>query len=440
MAGTVVAGQGDATKVMADARQALGGARKLEALKTLAATGRTVRTMPNGNTMEGDFEMALELPDKFVRRDVMAAMGNMSVYRLSGFNGDGLISETDTPPALSTGNVVMHVRMASSGGDPATMTPEQKEAARQAAVQAAKRDFTRLALGMLVTLPSCPLAFTHGGTAESPDGTADIIDVKGEGIAARLFIDSKTHLPLMLSWMDKEPLRGSSGRLAARGAAPAGGGGGNAMMWAAAGLHDGRRAGRPGCEAAGAADARRAREVEKQRTEQVKEAEAKRRTVEFRVLLRRLPGGGRHHAAAPHPVVGGRQADRGDQPREGEGEPEDRPEAVHGVQVVFVEEQSRVAHTGPSSLPAGRSSWRWPADTPVSAQDAPRRARLLVTVLDQTGAVLPNAPVTVSRQDAAAARRPAADGVDGGQRRRRLRRPRTGALRDQGVVSRASRR
>jgi hypothetical protein len=32
----------------------------------------------------------------------------------------------------------------------------------------------------------------------------------------------------------------------------------------------------------------------------------------------------------------------------------------------------------------------------AAAQDAPRRARLLVTVLDQTGAVLPNAPVTVS--------------------------------------------
>ena len=61
---------------------------------------------------------------------------------------------------------------------------------------------------MLVTsLPSYPLTFTHGGTAESPDGTADVVDVKGEDFAARLFIDSKTHLPLMLSWMDKEPLR-----------------------------------------------------------------------------------------------------------------------------------------------------------------------------------------------------------------------------------------
>jgi hypothetical protein len=36
---------------------------------------------------------------------------------------------------------------------------------------------------------------------------------------------------------------------------------------------------------------------------------------------------------------------------------------------------------------------------PAAAQESPRRARLLVTVLDQTGAVLPNAPVTIARQD-----------------------------------------
>jgi hypothetical protein len=44
------------------------------------------------------------------------------------------------------------------------------------------------------------------GQAESPDGKADVIDVRGEGdFAARLFIDSESHLPLMLTWQDKEP-------------------------------------------------------------------------------------------------------------------------------------------------------------------------------------------------------------------------------------------
>ena len=98
MSGAVALGQGDVNKVLGDAREALGGSKKLDALKTITVTGRTLRTLPNGSSTEGDFEMALELPDKFVRRDVLAAMGNMSTYRLSGFNGDAVINEIDTPP------------------------------------------------------------------------------------------------------------------------------------------------------------------------------------------------------------------------------------------------------------------------------------------------------------------------------------------------------
>ena len=44
--------------------------------------------------------------------------------------------------------------------------------------------------------------FVEGSDAwRSPEGKADVLDVKGVGnFSARLFIDSKTHLPLMLSW------------------------------------------------------------------------------------------------------------------------------------------------------------------------------------------------------------------------------------------------
>jgi hypothetical protein len=295
-------GQGDAGQVIAGARQAL-GAKKLGELKTLTATGRSQRTGPTGSTIDGDFEMALELPDKFVRRDVMAALGNASIYRLSGFNGEGVISETDMPPQLSTGNVVVQFRSAGAGGvDPNNMTPEQKEAMRQAQLQTARRDFTRLALGMLVTLPSYPVTFTRGGTAESPDGTADIIDVKGENFTARLFIDTKTHLPLMLSWMDKEPMQrvirmgGPGGPGAPAGATATtvtsggattttvtAGGGGNVTVMQGGG----------GAAVAGAAGGQGTRtpptpeEVEKMRQQaeaQMKEADAKRRTVEYRIF------------------------------------------------------------------------------------------------------------------------------------------------------------
>ena len=65
-----------------------------------------------------------------------------------------------------------------------------------------KQDFARLTLGMFAaSFSSYPLAFGYVGQAEAPEGKADVIDVKGDGnFAARLFTDSKTHLPLMLSW------------------------------------------------------------------------------------------------------------------------------------------------------------------------------------------------------------------------------------------------
>ena len=70
-------------------------------------SGQTLRTSPSGDdASESDFEVAIELPDKFMRRDMVANMGNMSIYRMSGFNGDGVINEMDrrrsSPGAAAT--------------------------------------------------------------------------------------------------------------------------------------------------------------------------------------------------------------------------------------------------------------------------------------------------------------------------------------------------
>lgn len=279
--GLAFAQAGDPAKVLADAREALGG-KKLEALTTLSATGRTLRTGPGGNTVDNEFELSLALPDKYLLRSVVMAMGNMSVYRNSGFNGAAVINEIDTPPNLSGGT--MMVRFAGPGGtsmDPAKMTPEQKAEADRAMLLTNRKELTRLALGMFAgPIPSYPLEFVYGGQAESPDGKADVIDVKGEGgFAVRLFVDQQTHLPLMLSWMDKEPLvmqmqSGPGGRTVTMGSGTftaAGGPGG---------AHVTMQGGGPGAKPM--TDEERAammKDLEARR----KEAEANRRTVEYRV-------------------------------------------------------------------------------------------------------------------------------------------------------------
>jgi len=210
-------GQGaDATKILAAAREALGGEQKLAAVKTFVATGRT-RQVRGNNLVPIEFEIACELPGKYVRRDEIPAQESGPTS--TGFNGDGLI-QVPPPPEPSP-------QAARSGGPPASVTtppvsvttpPASTAAAaapakpggppvappdpRKARVTPIKQDFVRLTLGMFATsFSSYPLTFAAAGQAEAPQGKADIIDVKGAGnFALRFFINSDTHLPIMVSW------------------------------------------------------------------------------------------------------------------------------------------------------------------------------------------------------------------------------------------------
>src|SRR2546423_15353173 len=58
----------DATPILAAARQALGGDKKLAAVKTFTATGRT-KQVRGENLVPIEFEIFVELPDKYVRKD-----------------------------------------------------------------------------------------------------------------------------------------------------------------------------------------------------------------------------------------------------------------------------------------------------------------------------------------------------------------------------------
>jgi hypothetical protein len=106
-------------------------------------------------------------------------------------------------------------------------------------VAAVKQDFVRLMLGMFAgSFSSYPLTFTYAGQAEAPQGSADVLDVKGPAnFSAKLFVNSQTHLPIMISWTAPAgrgrgagpggpPGAGGAGRSAAPGApaVPPGGG------------------------------------------------------------------------------------------------------------------------------------------------------------------------------------------------------------------------
>jgi hypothetical protein len=73
---------------------------------------------------------------------------------------------------------------------------------KRAQLTSAHQEFTRLSLGLLLdSPPAYPVTFAFAAQAAAPQGTADVLDVTGEGgFNARLFIHHETHLPIMLSW------------------------------------------------------------------------------------------------------------------------------------------------------------------------------------------------------------------------------------------------
>src|SRR5215203_1614204 len=77
-----------AARVLADARNALGGEQKISAVKNFTASGRT-RRVQGDNLVPIEFEMAVEFPDKYIRKDEIPAQESDPTTQ--GFNGDALI-------------------------------------------------------------------------------------------------------------------------------------------------------------------------------------------------------------------------------------------------------------------------------------------------------------------------------------------------------------
>jgi hypothetical protein len=211
-------GKGDATAVLAAARQALGGEKKLTAVKSVTATGRT-RQVRGDNLVPIEFEIFIELPDKYLRKDEVPAQETGATA--AGFNGDDLVQDPPPPP--------MPAMPTPPAGAPAgaPMPPRPNPSAMR--VTTLKQDFTRLALGMFASsFPAYPLTFTYFAEAEAPQGKADVLEGKGpNNFTLRLFISRDTHLPVMVTWTAPAPpqrgARGAGGAQGARGAQGAGG-------------------------------------------------------------------------------------------------------------------------------------------------------------------------------------------------------------------------
>jgi hypothetical protein len=182
-----------AQQLINQGRAALGG----DKLKSLSVTGNYRRRFGQME-MSGEVIYDLLLPDKMMKTETMNPAPGIEITRLETINGDDVWEDQQQHGG---GGGIMIIRRGPGG--PAA-DPKRAQAAMQ---QGIRSDFARLSIGWLLTTPSSfPVEFSFAGQAEAPEGKADVLDVKGPGgFAARLFLDQKTHRPLMLTFNGRKP-------------------------------------------------------------------------------------------------------------------------------------------------------------------------------------------------------------------------------------------
>jgi hypothetical protein len=218
-----------AASILAEARKALGGDDKLTAIKTLEIKGTARRAATDVN-LEGDMTIVMEVPGKYLRKEQIL-LGNAGIDIVEGLNGTEAWDEQKFSGGGNFnddgggGNRGGGFRGGSAQPNPATPAAANDPAAKEAQLAARQTEVARVLLAILLTTDR-PLKYL--GQAASPQATAEVIEMTApDGNPIRLLLDSKTFLPLMLTWtgVAQDPIAALAARSGWRGRGRGGRGG-----------------------------------------------------------------------------------------------------------------------------------------------------------------------------------------------------------------------
>lgn len=183
--------------LLAEARKAVGGEERLAGVRTIQAAGDFKR-IAGQNTIEGSLELRLELPGRLRRdEDLSPPGGGPAIIRTEVLNG------TDVWDENTGGGPLIFRRGGPGDGGRGGRAPIDPGQLRELQLRARQADLARWRVALLLST-SDPVTWI--GTAEAPDGRADVLEITpAEGAATRLFLDAATHLPLMLTWQGVAP-------------------------------------------------------------------------------------------------------------------------------------------------------------------------------------------------------------------------------------------
>jgi hypothetical protein len=188
-------GADKAASVLAEARAAL-GLRQARSLR-LRAEVRRAMPAPDGTAgeMSGEVRVEALVPGRYRRVESLSPFPGAPPFPIT-FGLDAESAWTHAPAHHGGGGAVV-MRMRPAGG-----------AADEGALRRRLRgDYARLALATLLAVDAAaPLSVRHVAVAEAPEGQADVLEVTGpDGFTTRLFVDTATRRPLMLTYRERRP-------------------------------------------------------------------------------------------------------------------------------------------------------------------------------------------------------------------------------------------
>jgi len=189
--------------ILAEARKALGGDDKFKGVQRLEVKGKSARAQQQA-TLQGEFEIQIEMPGKYRRKEDLG-LQDISIDIVQLVNGEEATQTANIGGAAGDiggfndgggrdggrgrggrGNDIARFLTGSTSDDPAVQG------------KAIKAQMSRMVMALLLSHPE-PVAWI--GVAESPDGRANVLEfTTPDGVATRLLLDEKSHLPLMMSW------------------------------------------------------------------------------------------------------------------------------------------------------------------------------------------------------------------------------------------------
>ena len=178
-----------AAALLGKLRQALGGP-KLASVTSLSFEADMRRVLPGegkepGPETSGDVKFDMADANHYLYVDSFSPMPGMPPISI----GSALDGETQWSAPISAPMGGMVIR--ADGGDPTRLRARLE------------KDMTRLSVALLAGSNLPGVEFTYAGPAESPEGKAEVLEVKGPGdFKGKLFLDEKTSRPMMLVYQE----------------------------------------------------------------------------------------------------------------------------------------------------------------------------------------------------------------------------------------------